>query len=269
MDVDYIWHTSLIGNYDGIIIPGGFAYGDRLRAGAIAAHSPIMNKIIDMAEKNVPILGICNGFQILVESGLLPGALTINDSLKFVCKWINTLIVNNKTPFTCLFEDKQKLSIPIAHGEGKFVADRGFGRLVSKEEAKKILDEAEEAGLIHVSSNMTEYIDFICNCCICHCKVIQSMKEQARYISGVSNFIVDLDEESCVGCEICVDRCPMDAFSMNDDDIAEVSKEACVGCGLCVSTCDAGALKMVSRSEKVTPPPTRGKLMEAIVASIK
>ncbi|MDQ2685173.1 MAG: phosphoribosylformylglycinamidine synthase subunit PurQ, partial [Thermoproteota archaeon] len=104
VDVDYIWHTSLIGNYDGIIIPGGFAYGDRLRAGAIAAHSPIMNKIIDMAEKNVPILGICNGFQILVESGLLPGALTINDSLKFVCKWINTLIVNNKTPFTCLFE---------------------------------------------------------------------------------------------------------------------------------------------------------------------
>lgn len=126
VDVDYIWHTSLIGNYDGIIIPGGFAYGDRLRAGAIAAHSPIMNKIIDMAEKNVPILGICNGFQILVESGLLPGALTINDSLKFVCKWINTLIVNNKTPFTCLFEDKQKLSIPIAHGEGKFVADQSL-----------------------------------------------------------------------------------------------------------------------------------------------
>ena len=78
-----------------------------------------------MSEKNVPILGICNGFQILVESGLLPGALILNDSLKFVCRWINTVIVNNKTPFTSLFEEKEILSIPIAHGEGKFVIDPG------------------------------------------------------------------------------------------------------------------------------------------------
>ncbi len=123
VDTEYIWHQSSIGKYDGIIIPGGFTYGDRLRAGAIAAHSPIMNKIIELADKNVPILGICNGFQILVETGLLPGALILNDSLKFVCKWINTVIVNNNTPFTCLFKENQSLSIPIAHGEGKFVVD--------------------------------------------------------------------------------------------------------------------------------------------------
>lgn len=125
VDAEYIWHKSSIGKFDGIIIPGGFTYGDRLRAGAIAAHSPIMSKIIEMSEKNVPILGICNGFQILVESGLLPGALILNDSLKFVCRWINTVIVNNKTPFTSLFEEKEILSIPIAHGEGKFVIDPG------------------------------------------------------------------------------------------------------------------------------------------------
>lgn len=123
IDTEYIWHKSSIGNFDGIIIPGGFTYGDRLRAGAIAAHSPMMDKIIDMAANNVPILGICNGFQILVEAGLLPGALILNDSLKFVCKWTNTVITNNKTPFTCLFKDKEQLSIPIAHGEGKYVID--------------------------------------------------------------------------------------------------------------------------------------------------
>lgn len=125
IDTEYIWHKSSVGNFDSIIIPGGFTYGDRLRAGAIAAHSPMMDKISDMAEKNVPILGICNGFQILVEAGLLPGALILNDSLKFVCKWTNTIIINNKTPFTLLFKDKQRLSIPIAHGEGKFVIDPG------------------------------------------------------------------------------------------------------------------------------------------------
>lgn len=125
VDVEFIWHQSSIGKYDSIIIPGGFTYGDRLRAGAIAAHSPIMNRIIEMAENNVPILGICNGFQILVESGLLPGALMLNDSLNFVCKWTNTVIVNNNTPFTCLYREKQSLSIPIAHGEGKFVTDPG------------------------------------------------------------------------------------------------------------------------------------------------
>lgn len=125
VDVEFIWHQSSIGKYDSIIIPGGFTYGDRLRAGAIAAHSPIMNRIIEMAENNVPILGICNGFQILVESGLLPGALMLNDSLKFVCKWTNTVVVNNNTPFTCLYREKQSLSIPIAHGEGKFVTDPG------------------------------------------------------------------------------------------------------------------------------------------------
>ena len=123
IDAEYIWHKSSVGNFDSIIIPGGFTYGDRLRAGAIAAHSPMMDKISDMAENNVPILGICNGFQILVEAGLLPGALILNDSLKFVCKWTNTIIINNKTPFTVLFYDRQQVSIPVAHGEGKFVVD--------------------------------------------------------------------------------------------------------------------------------------------------
>jgi phosphoribosylformylglycinamidine synthase subunit PurQ / glutaminase len=123
-DARYIWYDSSFDNFDCIIIPGGFTYGDRLRAGAIAAHSTIMNKIKDLAADNVPILGICNGFQILVESGLLPGALIVNQSLNFICKWINIVVTNTDTPFTNLFDKDQKISIPIAHGEGRYIIDK-------------------------------------------------------------------------------------------------------------------------------------------------
>jgi phosphoribosylformylglycinamidine synthase I len=122
---DFIWHNKdRIGDYEAMIIPGGFAFGDRLRAGIIAAHSPIMKEVKRMAKDGIPVLGICNGFQILVESGLLPGALIANDSLRFVCKLTEVEVVNNKTPFTGLFALKQKFNIPIAHGEGRYVADR-------------------------------------------------------------------------------------------------------------------------------------------------
>ena len=123
-DIRFIENKNKIKNFDAIIIPGGFTYGDRLRAGAIAAHSPLMDKIKEMAEKGVPVLGICNGFQILVESGLLPGALIPNKTLKFVCRWIEVIVTNNETPFTNLYKINQKISIPIAHGEGKYVIDK-------------------------------------------------------------------------------------------------------------------------------------------------
>jgi phosphoribosylformylglycinamidine synthase len=129
-DARYIWYDSSFDNFDCIIIPGGFTYGDRLRAGAIAAHSTIMNKIKDLADDNVPILGICNGFQILVESGLLPGALIVNESLNFICKWINVVVTNTDTPFTNLFDKDQKISIPIAHGEGRYIIDKKLYRKI-------------------------------------------------------------------------------------------------------------------------------------------
>ena len=124
VNTNFVQDKDKIDKFDAIIIPGGFTYGDRLRAGAIASKSPLMDKIKDKSDNGVPILGICNGFQILVESGLLPGALVPNNSLKFICKWINTVITNNKTPFTNLFEEQQKISIPIAHGEGRYLVDK-------------------------------------------------------------------------------------------------------------------------------------------------
>lgn len=119
---DLIWHTKQkIDNYDAIIIPGGFSYGDRLRAGIIAAHSPIIKEIKRLAKEGTFILGICNGFQILVESQLLPGSLILNNSLKFICKWIDIQVINNDTIFTKAFKKNQVIKIPLAHSEGRYI----------------------------------------------------------------------------------------------------------------------------------------------------
>jgi phosphoribosylformylglycinamidine synthase subunit PurQ / glutaminase len=120
----YVWHTEKsIDDYDALILPGGFSYGDRLRAGVIAAKSPIVDAIMKKAEEGLPILGICNGFQILVEAGLLPGALVKNDKLKFSCKWLEMEVLNVNTPFTNLFRLGDEIKIPIAHGQGRYVID--------------------------------------------------------------------------------------------------------------------------------------------------
>jgi len=122
INAEYVWHTEKsIEDYDALILPGGFSYGDRLRAGVIAAQSPIMEAIKKKADEGLPILGICNGFQILVEAGLLPGALVKNVKLKFSCKWLQMEVLNVNTPFTNLFRLNDQINIPIAHGEGRYI----------------------------------------------------------------------------------------------------------------------------------------------------
>jgi len=124
LDAQFFWHEkNLPKNIDAVILPGGFSYGDRLRAGVIAAHSPVIKDVKKLADKGVPILGVCNGFQILVESGLLPGVLLKNNSLNFMCKWTSLIVENNKTPFTNKLKLHQKIPIPIANGEGRYYAD--------------------------------------------------------------------------------------------------------------------------------------------------
>ncbi len=125
LDVKYFWHEDhLPKDLDAIVLPGGFSYGDRLRAGAIAAHSPIISDVKKMADKGMPVLGVCNGFQILVESELLPGILLKNTSLNFMCKWTELIVKNNKTPFTNKFALDEKIPIPIANGEGRYYVDK-------------------------------------------------------------------------------------------------------------------------------------------------
>jgi len=125
LKTELVWHTDeLPKNIDAIVLPGGFSYGDRLRAGVIAAHSPVISDVKKMAEKGMPILGVCNGFQILVEAELLPGALLKNTSLAFMCKWTEIIVKNNTTPFTNKLKLNQRIPIAIANGEGRYYANK-------------------------------------------------------------------------------------------------------------------------------------------------
>jgi phosphoribosylformylglycinamidine synthase len=122
---DMIWHreSELPAGTDLIAIPGGFSYGDYLRSGAMAARSPIMRAVIDAAKRGVPILGVCNGFQVLTEAGLLPGALMRNAGLNFVCRPVDLTVENNRTPFTAGYEAGESIRIPVAHHDGNYQAD--------------------------------------------------------------------------------------------------------------------------------------------------
>jgi len=122
--VDFIWHrdTDLHG-YDAVIIPGGFSYGDYLRAGALARFSPVMNSVKEFAARGNLVLGICNGFQILCEAGLLPGALIRNRGLHFICEHVNVRVESANSPFTNELEAGSILRMPIAHADGNFVCD--------------------------------------------------------------------------------------------------------------------------------------------------
>jgi phosphoribosylformylglycinamidine synthase len=120
----FIWHDSSdLGGSDAVILPGGFSYGDYLRCGAIAKFSPVMAAVRKFAEDGGLVAGICNGFQILVESGLLPGALIRNRGLKFICREVALRVATTDSPFTCQLEKGAELRVPIAHGEGCYIAD--------------------------------------------------------------------------------------------------------------------------------------------------
>jgi len=122
--VDYVWHTATdLSAYDCILVPGGFSYGDYLRCGAISRFAPVMNEVAKAAEEGKFVLGICNGFQILTEAGLLPGALRRNMSMKFACRDTVLKVENNNTPFTRDYAAGEEVIIPMAHGEGNYYCD--------------------------------------------------------------------------------------------------------------------------------------------------
>ena len=135
ISVDFVWHKKNdLSNYDGVIIPGGFSYGDYLRTGAIACFSPIMESIIKEAKSGKPIFGICNGFQILIESGLLPGALIVNKNVRFLSQDVVLEVSTNKSIYTKLMKKNEKLTMPIAHKQGNYIVDESTHKLLKDED---------------------------------------------------------------------------------------------------------------------------------------
>ncbi len=123
-EVHYVQHTdSDLSQYDGILLPGGFSHGDYLRSGAMAATSPIMTAVKEEAGKGKPVLGVCNGFQVLLEAGLLPGAMLSNEGQRFICRTVELRVEQTTTPFTNAYEHGEVIRIPIAHGDGNYFCD--------------------------------------------------------------------------------------------------------------------------------------------------
>jgi phosphoribosylformylglycinamidine synthase len=121
---DYVWWNKRdLSDFEAIVIPGGFSYGDYLRAGAIAAITPVINGIKDCVKEGKPVLGICNGAQILAEVGLVPGVFTENQNAKFICQWTELKVFSNRTPFTSMYKNNEIIKMPIAHAEGRYYTD--------------------------------------------------------------------------------------------------------------------------------------------------
>jgi phosphoribosylformylglycinamidine synthase I len=151
--VDFIWHKDTdLSSYDAVIVPGGFSYGDYLRAGALARFSPVMRSVKNFAAQGKFVFGICNGFQILCEAGLLPGALMRNRGLHFVCRHVNIKVENNNTPYTSEISGGRVLSIPVAHADGNYVCDdETFSEL--EENGQIIFRYCSESGEITDEAN--------------------------------------------------------------------------------------------------------------------
>jgi phosphoribosylformylglycinamidine synthase subunit PurQ / glutaminase len=165
LDAEYLWHkdTDLKGA-DVVILPGGFAHGDYLRTGAMARFSPIMSQVRAFAERGGPVLGICNGFQILLEAGLLPGAMLRNRGLKYRCEHVHVRVDQTDTPFTCAAAPGKILRIPIGHGEGNYFA---APEVLEKLEANRqvILRYTDAAGRLDDESNPNGSVNAIASVC--------------------------------------------------------------------------------------------------------
>lgn len=177
---DLVWHKFFKNSvYDAAILPGGFSYGDYLRSGVIASHSPAMDEVKQMAEDGKPVLGICNGFQILIEAGLLPGALLPNDCLRFVCKWVTLRCETSKTAFTSLISEGKLLHIPIAHKEGRYFNTKE--ELKKMEERKQIVFRyVDENGKISFEANPNGSVKNIASVCNLKGNVVGLMPHPER-----------------------------------------------------------------------------------------
>jgi phosphoribosylformylglycinamidine synthase len=178
----FIWHKeSELGDVDAVIIPGGFSYGDYLRSGAIARFSPVMEKVIEFANNGGLVIGICNGFQILLESGLLPGAMLHNEDLKFICKQVFLRTENTDTPFTRGLKEGEVLQIPVAHGEGNYRIDEA-GLAELKENNQIVFRYSDGDGKVSDDTNPNGSVENIAGICNKERNVLGMMPHPERAV---------------------------------------------------------------------------------------
>ena len=160
-----VWHKEAsLDDVDALVLPGGFSYGDYLRAGSIARFSPVMKAVLDFAKKGRPVIGICNGFQILLECGLLPGAMMRNRTLSFECSFVTLRVESTKSPFTQVYQEKELVRIPVAHGEGNYVADQETLKKLNANE-QILLRYVNEKGEVTEDANPNGSLENIAGIC--------------------------------------------------------------------------------------------------------
>jgi len=192
-DPAFKWHRDLsLGNVDAVMLPGGFSYGDYLRAGAIASMSPIMEAVKTFADGGGPVLGICNGFQMLCEANLLPGALLRNRSLLFSSKEVILRVENNSTIFTNLYEHHKTLCMPIAHAEGNYYADQEKLDQLEKE-GRVIFRYANQHGATTIESNPNGSTNNIAGIINANGNVLGMMPHPERAVENVLGSVDGLD----------------------------------------------------------------------------
>ena len=178
--VDFIWHRDTdLSTYDAVIIPGGFSYGDYLRAGALARFSPVMSSVQEFAARGGFVLGVCNGFQILCEAGLLPGALIRNRDLHFICQHVNVRVETTETPFTHGLKAGDVLSLPVAHGEGNYVCDDATLEELKRED-RIVFRYADAAGQLTDEANVNGSRESIAGICSRERNVLGMMPHPER-----------------------------------------------------------------------------------------
>lgn len=187
-EVEFVWHQSEdLAGFDAIILPGGFAYGDYLRTGAIARFSPVMKSVEKFARAGGPVLGICNGFQILLEAGLLPGAMMRNKGLRYLCRPVHARVERTDTPFTCAAHAGQVLKMPIAHNEGNYFVDAET--LAALERNGQIVfryvhSDGSAAGMGDFEANPNGALAAICGICNRERNVVGLMPHPERAVEA-------------------------------------------------------------------------------------
>ena len=178
--VDFIWHRDTdLSTYDAVIIPGGFSSGDYLRAGALARFSPVMSSVQEFAARGGFVLGVCNGFQILCEAGLLPGALIRNRDLHFICQHVNVRVETTETPFTHGLKAGDVLSLPVAHGEGNYVCDDATLEELKRED-RIVFRYADAGGQLTDEANVNGSRESIAGICSRERNVLGMMPHPER-----------------------------------------------------------------------------------------